>query len=185
MQNNQSDLYINKSKVINIKSELLYREAEDDFYYFNKINSALRKLKRAIKLTSGHTKSIIMSADIYFIKGDFKNALDLYLEAYSYSSNIKCLAGIANCCFSLKKYENALEYADLALNSIKAADALYSQLIEMKINILIELKRYSEAYEFYSKMKFYLQDDFYQNYSLVKEKLNLHKRLNELNLKIV
>ena len=185
MQNNQNTSYIDKSNIINIKSELLFREAEDDFYYFNKINLALKKLKRAVNLTPCHTKSILMAADIYFIKGNFKKALDLYLEAYSNNSNVKCLAGIANCCFSLKKYENALEYADLALNSLRETDGLFSQIVELKINILVELKKYSEAYRLYYKMKFYLQEDFYFNDSLIKEKLNLQKRLNELQLKIV
>ena len=49
MQNIISDKnYIKQSNVINILSETLYREAEDDFYYFNKTNSAYKKLKKAV-----------------------------------------------------------------------------------------------------------------------------------------
>ena len=49
MQNTVSN-FINK-KVINIKSEMLFREAEDEFYYFNNLKKAESKLKKAIELT--------------------------------------------------------------------------------------------------------------------------------------
>ena len=60
MQNLSHTSYINRLKVINIKSETLFREAEDDFYYFINIYSALKKLKEALKLTPYYKKSLIL-----------------------------------------------------------------------------------------------------------------------------
>ena len=65
MQNTSDISYINKSKVINIKTELLCREAEDDFYYFNNVNAAYRKLKKAVELSPFHTKSILLYCHQY------------------------------------------------------------------------------------------------------------------------
>ena len=41
MQNSGNLLYRDNKKVINLQSEVLFREAEDDFYYFNKVNFAV------------------------------------------------------------------------------------------------------------------------------------------------
>ena len=92
------------NKIINIKSEVLFREAEDDFYYFNHLNKAMKKLKEAVNLTPNHLKSIMLYADICFIKGYFNKALSLYLTAEKISSkDSKILASLANCYNSLKK----------------------------------------------------------------------------------
>ena len=190
MQNNQNSFYVIKSNVINIKSELLYREAEDDFFYFNKINSALRKLNTAIKLTPSHLKSLKLLADIYFMKGNFKKALNLYLSAQGIKDDFKSLAGIANCCFAMGKYDNAVNYVDMIIESVRTQNiALYSQLLEIKINSLVKLKQYKRAYDTYVKSKIFADENslksIYDNYELIREKISLQKRLNEVKLKIV
>ena len=50
MQNFGDISYLDSKKIIDIRSEVLFREAEDDFYYFSNINSALKKLKKAKKI---------------------------------------------------------------------------------------------------------------------------------------
>ena len=129
------------SKVINIKSEILCRSAEDDFFYFNKINSAYKKLKEAVELTPYHFKSLLLLADVTFIKGYIKKALELYLKAESInSSDVKVLASIANCFNVLKDYSQALLYCDKALAKFSTHKyELFSQIFEIKMNILMAL----------------------------------------------
>ena len=78
MQNSTSKSYINSKKIINIRSEILCRQAEDDFFYFNNINTAYKKLNEAVKLTPFHFKSLVLLADISFVKGFIKKAISRY-----------------------------------------------------------------------------------------------------------
>lgn len=189
MQNISNSLFINSKKVINMKSELLFREAEDDFFYFNKINSALKKLELAIKLTPSHTKSIMLCADIYFIKGNIKKALSYYKMAQTQTP--RNIASIANCFYVLKEFENALIFADKAIDMLKNEDVLlYSQLVEIKINSLIELKKYKQAYIVFIQSQnildtYSLKHIYTSNYELLNDKLKLQKKLRHSGLKIV
>ncbi len=191
MQNSSNYSYIG-NKVINIKSELLCREAEDDFYYFNKINEAYKKLTQAIELTPTHQKSIILLADICFIKGKIKKALSLYSIAENISpNNSKILAAIANCNYVLENYSQALTYIEKSIKKINLENCeLYSQLLEIKVNILIEQKRYKEAHSSFIKLKninkqISFQTDYNINYKIIIEKLYLKEKLKKSNLKIV
>ena len=175
-----------------MKSEVLFREAEDDFFYFNKINSALKKLEEAVKLTPSHTKSLMMCADIYFMKGNVKKALATYQNAYIYGqSGARCIAAISNCFYSLKDYEQALMWVDKALNTLDREDySLYSQLIEIKINVLVEMKRYKQAYVVFIQSQnvldiISLKNIYNSNYDLINEKLQLQKKLRASRLQIV
>ena len=119
MQNFGDISYLDSKKIIDIRSEVLFREAEDDFYYFSNINSALKKLKKAIFLTPNHTKSLVLCADIYFVKGNIKKALDLYKKADLLTvNNVRIIAAIANCHYSLKNYNEALKYTKTAIKYI-------------------------------------------------------------------
>lgn len=175
-----------------MKSEVLFREAEDDFFYFNKINSALKKLEEAVKLTPSHTKSLMMCADIYFMKGNIKKALVTYQNAYLYGqSGARCIAAISNCFYALKDYEQALMWVDKALNALDREDySLYSQLIEIKINVLVEMKRYKQAYVVFIQSQnvldiISLKNIYNSNYELINEKLQLQKKLRASRLQIV
>ena len=191
MQNSNKYSYIN-NKVINIKSELLFREAEDDFYYFNKINNAYKKLTQAVRLTPTHLKSIILLANICFIKGKIKKALSLYSIAKNISpNNNKITAAIANCNYVLGNYSQALIYIEKSIKKVSFENCeFYSQLLEIKINILFEQKKYKEAYSTFINFKNNLRKisfitDYNINYELLSKKIDLQKKVQKSNLKIV
>lgn len=189
MQNTSNSTYINNKKVINLKSEVLFREAEDDFFYFNKINSALKKLELAIKLTPSHTKSLVLCADIYFMKGQIKKALATYQSVSVKTPRI--IAALANCFYALKNFNEAVLYVDKTIELLKTDDfSLYSQLIEIKINSLVEMKKYKQAYITFIKSQnvidsVSLKHIYSSNYELINEKLKLQKKLRQSRLKIV
>ena len=182
----------NFSKIINIKSEVLCRSAEDDFFYFFKVNSAYKKLKEAVRLSPMHLKSIILLADVNFIKGKIKTALNLYLRAVKINSlNIKALASIANCFYILRNYNQALIYCDKVIFSSNHQNyALFLQIFEIKINILIMQKQYKQAYITLENakqiLKYYHLKSFENiNYQALDKKINLQKKLQKSSLKIV
>ena len=192
MQNTSNLLYINNSKVVNLKSEKLFREAEDDFYYFNNINSALKKLKEALLLTPYHFKSLTLSADICFIKGKIKYALELYLKALNNNNDcVRTNGAIANCYYSLKQFDLALSFAQKALDKIDWENyQLYYQIIEIKINSLVELKEYKSAYITFIQSqnildRVTLNNIFNSNFDIINEKLKLQKKIKHSGLKIV
>lgn len=192
MQNINNISYIKDSKVINIKSEILCREAEDDFFYFNKINSAYKKLTEAVRLTPYHLKSIMLLADICFIKGFIKKALNLYYKAEQISMpNSKILAAIANCEYCTGNYSSALKYCEKALDILNSENfMLFSQIFEIKINILMQQKEYKQAYVAFIQSQNLLDNSALKsihnlNYETLNEKINLQKKLKLSNLKIV
>ena len=192
MQNSGNLLYRDSKKVINLKSEVLFREAEDDFFYFNKINSAFKKLTLAVELTPSHTKSLMLLADICFMKGDIKLALKYYLQAEVICSDkSKIYASLSNCYYALKDFTSAIKYADKSLQLLKSDDfSLYSQLVEIKVNSLVELKKYSEANDLFVQSKNYMDSLTFKSlynssFELINEKLKLKKRLQEVKLRIV
>lgn len=192
MQNTSNILQINKSKVINIKSELLCREAEDDFYYFNNVNAAYKKLKLAVELTPYHLKSLLLYADVCFVKGLIKNALELFVRAEKISPlNTKVLASIANCSYVLGDYSIALQYIEKTIELLNDESiSLHSQLLEIKINILMAEKRYNDAYVAFIQAQNILDSNslksiYNVSYEILSEKIKLQKKLKKSNLKIV
>ena len=192
MRNTNNLLHLHNSKVINLKSETLFRQAEDDFYYFNNINSALKKLKEAILLSPYHLKSLILCADIYFIKGKIKNALELYLRALNINPDCARTNGAAaNCYYSLKQFNSALSFAQKSLDNIDVKDyQLYYQVIEIKINSLVELKEYKPAYITFIQSqnildRVTLNSIYNSNFDIINEKLKLQNKIKDSGLKIV
>ena len=192
MQNSGNLLYRDSKKVINLKSEVLFREAEDDFFYFNKINSAFKKLSKAVELTPFHTKSLMLLADICFMKGDVKSALTYYSQAEVVCSDkSKIYASLSNCYYALKDFSLAIKYADKSLELLKSDEfSLYSQVVEIKINSLIELKEYSLANDLFLQSKNYMDSLAFKSlynstFEFINEKLKLKKRLSEVKLRIV
>ncbi len=189
MQNTANNkIYTN---VINLQSELLFREAEDDLYYFNHLNIAAKKLKKAIELTPFHFKSIMLYADICTIKGQIKKALLLYLKAQKIKPEYRLSACIANCYYLLKEYQKSIEYCDIAVKNYSGYDfSLYSQVIELKINSFINLKEYQQAYITLIRSQnlldpFSLKTIYNSNYGILNEKIKLKKKLHFSGLKIV
>ncbi len=187
MQNINTLSYINKNKIINIKSEVLFREAQDDFFYFNKINSAYKKLKQAIELTPGHHKSIVLLADICFIKGFIKQALNFYKSALKYlPSDSRIIASIANCCYVLNRFDEAIIYCNKAICELTPDDYnLFSQIFEIKINILLSQKKYFTAFNELSSAKSILDFSSLKNYEILYEKINKRKKFNELHFQVI
>ena len=180
-----------KSKVINIKTEILYRSAEDDLFYFNKINSAYNKLKEAVLLTPHHLKSIILLADITFIKGFIQKALDLYLKAEKLNANNpKILAALANCFSMLGDYSNAILYCNKAIFLFNKENyALLEQVFEIKLKILMLQKEYNLAYETLKNAKKILnipsvKSGYDLTYKILNKKINRQK-IKKSKLKIV
>lgn len=192
MQNFGDISYSYNKKIIDIRSEILFREAEDDFYYFNKVNTALKKLENAVSLTPTHLKSLILCADIYFIKGNFHKALKLYESALSLrADDSRIIASVANCCYSLKKYREALKYAGKAIKIISASEiALRIQISEIMVNSYIALNNYKKAFELFAEIDSYAKEfsfeEFHKSaYDYLYEKLEVRKKLNNSGLKIV
>ncbi len=192
MQNTSNITYIDRSKVINIKSELLCREAEDDFFYFNNVNAAYKKLKLAVELTPYHFKSLLLFADVCFVKGLIKNALDLFIRAEKISPlNTKVLASIANCSYVLGDYSKALQYIEKTIEQLNDESiSLHSQLLEIKINILMAEKKYNDAYVAFIQAQNILDSNslksiYNVSYEILSEKIKLQKKLRKSNLKIV
>ncbi|MBQ9245654.1 hypothetical protein IJ182_05235 [bacterium] len=192
MQNTENNLYINRGNIINIKSEILCREAEDDFFYFNNINAAYKKLNESVKLTPNHIKSIILLADVSFIKGYIRKSLKLFNKAEQMGCHsAKIYASIANCNNVLGNYSEALKNCNKAIERINFENfIIYSQVVEMKINILIQQKQYKKAYITFIKAqnildKNSLKSIYNISYELLNKKINVHNRLMQSHLKIV
>ena len=192
MQNSGNLLYRDNKKVINLQSEVLFREAEDDFYYFNKVNLAYKKLSKAVDLTPFHTKSLMLLADICFMKGDVKLALNYYQQAEIVSADKpKVYASLSNCYYALKDFSNAVKFADKSLEMLRSDDfSLYSQLVEIKVNSLVELKKYSEANEIFTQSRNYMDSLTFKSlyntsFELINEKLKLKKKQQQVKLRIV
>ena len=126
------------------------------------------------------------------MKGDIKLALKYYQQAELFCSDkSKIYASFSNCYYALKDFSLAIKFADKSLKLLKSDDfSLYSQLIEIKVNSLVELKKYSEANEIFTQSRNYMDSLTFKNlynssFELINEKLNLKKKLQKVNLRIV
>ena len=181
-----------KFKVINIQSEQLCRSAEDDFFYFDKINSAYKKLKQAVQLTPEHFKSTMLLADAAFIKGRLKEALQLYIKASEINSDsARAYAAAAGCFSALNKHAAAAEYCDKALALLNCDNyGLLLQVFELKISALLAVHEYEQAFKTWQSAELKLRSPLDKfsckiDYELLNKKSNLQKRLSQSNLKIV
>lgn len=172
-----------RNKVINLKSEILFREAEDAFLYFNQPKKAIRLLNESLNLTSLHTKSLVLKGDIRFMQGKIEEALELYLLANQVNNNdSKTLASIANCLELKEDYSNALSYCDKAFLFINEDNCqLYLSLYELKLSILLKLKKYNQAKQFISTAKYRLSIEelvsLKTHNELINSKLQLQSKL--------
>jgi len=179
-----------ENKVINIKSEMLFRSAEDDLFYLNKINSAYKKLKEAVLLTPNRIKILKLLADAAFIKGYTKKALEFYLKADKLNGSGFAAAGAANCFYRLKDYSKALLYCNIAVLSADRNQALILQVFEIKISCLTALKRYKSAYKTLKEAQMMFDRSELTviknlNYEYLSGKIKLMRRIQQSDLKIV
>lgn len=178
--------------IININTEKLYREAEDCFFYFHKEKKAIKLLNEALKLTPAHTKCLKLRGDVYYSLGKIQNALDDYTAAAALKPNDAfILASVASLYEIIGNYSVALAFCNDAINKLNIYNnRIFTQLCELKVNILIGMQKYSEAENYLNFMKKRfssetLYDFGNSNYSFLKKKLALIEKMNSLSLKIV
>lgn len=179
---------MHKSNVTNLKSEVLFREAEDDFLYFNKFKKAIKKLEEAIVLTPSHHKSYNLLGDVLFMQGKVEKALENYKKADKYINNSKIIASIAMCLEAKGEYIEALKHCDKAFLNISEDNCqLYLSLYELKTTILLKLRKYEEAKKLIesSKNNLSIEDlmNFKNHRELINSKLKLKEKIEKMSLR--
>lgn len=181
-----------KKFVTDVRAERLFREAEDDFFYFNKIEAAITKIEKALEYTPNMLKAIIMRANIAFLEGNFEQALDFYQKAESLApQNTKALSGLANVYEVCNNNTKSLEYINKALCILTSDSAqLKKALIDLKSTVLVKLGKYSEAKRLIDESRYaFSDDDFHDlqinNLSTINHKLELREKLKRIKLKLV
>lgn len=191
--------YISHSRILyddnllNIDSERLFREAEDNFLYFNKSNLAVKNLKKAIEYSPCNVKCIKFLGDIYYAEGKIKKAFDCYAQAAAIKpQDAGILASLASINEILGNDEIALEFTELAFKNLKQEDVrLFSPLSNLKVLLLMKLQKYSDAQNFIDSTKKRLPYEDAGNFALIgqhdvlKKKLALREKMERLNIKVV
>lgn len=178
--------------ITDVRAERLFREAEDDFFYFNKIDSAIEKIEKALVFSPGMIKALLMRANIAVIEGNIDLALEFYKRAEGFApQNVKVLAGLANIYEMNNENTKAFEYIEKALNiGVSQYSPLNKALLDLKFTVLIKQKKYLEAQKIINKSRYVLsEEDFRElqsnNLSVLKQKLLLKKKLEKTNLKVI
>lgn len=182
----------NKNIISDVRSERLFRAAEDDFFYLKSPDEAKKKLLKTLDYTPFMTKSILMLASIYILEGKLKDALAMYKEVEKFMpDNMKVLAGIANTYEMLNDNRKALKYVDMAIGS---KDSRYSplvkSLVELKAVILLKLNKVEDVRRFVADSRAVLSlsecRELQANLNLkIKNRLKLNKRIQQGNLQLV
>lgn len=181
-----------EDNILSINAEKLYREAEDDFFYFNKPKRAEKKLKEALAYTPCQIKVLKFLGDIYFATGKMKKAFDYYAQAAALKpSDSVILASLASVNEVFGNYETALKFVELAFQNLLPADVrLYASLSNLKVSLLLGLQRYSDAKAFldFAKKRLSFEDSgrlSSVNQNILKKKIALKERMEKLNIKVV
>lgn len=184
-------MYQKNIVISDLRSERLYREAEDELFYFDNIESAEEKIELALSYFPYFIKARVMNANIKILKGEYEKAIDIYLAAEKIApANVNVLAGLANLYEITDNLLLANKYVNKSLSCGFINAELRKNLIELKISILIRMKKYKEAKSLIDSAKYELNSEELKelqakNLSVIKNKLQLHKKLNKLNLKLV
>ena len=183
---------IRDDNIINIRTEKLYREAEDCFFYFSQYKKAVKKLDEAINLTPAHAKCLKLRGDIKYSIGKINDALEDYTTAAALKPDDAVLLASISSLYEINgNYVAALAFCNMAISKLNVYNnRIFTQLCELKINILISLQRYSEAENYLNSVKRrFSPHDLYgfrnNQYSFLKKKLELIEKINNLRLKIV
>ncbi len=178
--------------VLNIDTERYYREAEDYFFYFDRADKAIKLLKKAIKLTPYHVKSLKFLGDIYFAIGKMKKAFDYYAQAAALKPcDATVMSSMATVCDALSDFKNALAFLDLAFEYLTIEDMrLYAQFCDLKFALLVKMQKYAEAKKFLDTVNKRLPVEekglvASVNREILKKKLSLKERMDNLNIKVV
>ncbi len=178
--------------VADVRAEKLFREAEDEFFYFNNLECAAEKIEKALTFVPKMLKALMMRANIFLLEGNFDGALTYYQLAYEVApNNPKVLAALANTYEINEENEKALHYVEKALSALNSQySPLNKALIDLKITILIKQKKYLEAQVLIKQAKSLLTMDDYRtiymnNISVLKQKLELQRKIKENHLKLV
>lgn len=178
--------------VLNIDTERYYREAEDYFFYFDRADKAVNLLKKAIKLTPYHVKSLKFLGDVYFSIGKMNKAFEYYSQAAALKPcDAVIMSSMATVCDALNNFKNALAFLDLAFEYLTVDDMrLYAQFCDLKFSLLIKMQKYSDAKKFLDTVNKRLpveEKGFVAgvNRDILKKKLSLKERMNNLNIKVV
>lgn len=190
--------YFNNSKILydenilNIDTERYFREAEDYFFYFDRADKAISLLKKAIKLTPYHVKSLKFLGDVYFAVGKMQKAFDCYSQAAALKPcDAVVLSSMATVCDVMNNFSNALNFLNLAFENITNEDfRLYAQFCDLKFSLLVKMQRYSEAKSFLDTVNKHIPTEETAivtsvNRNILKKKLSLKERMNNLNIKVV
>lgn len=188
--------YIQNSKILyddnilNIETERLFREAEDDFYFFNKSKKVINKLTKALELSPCRIKVLKLLGDVYFANGKMEKCFDCYSQAAALKpENAVILASLASVCEAVGKFSTALDFTNLALKHLTIEDIrLFAPLTELKISLLVKLQMYNEAKKVLDFAKKRLSSEevgSLATVSLLKKKLSLREKIDNLNIKVV
>lgn len=178
--------------VLNIDTERYYREAEDYFFYFDRADKAIKLLKKAIKLTPYHVKSLKFLGDVYFAIGKMKKAFDYYSQAAALKPcDATIMSSMATICDALNDSKNALAFLDLAFEYLTIEDMrLYAQFCDLKFSLLVKMQKYADAKKFLDTVNKRLPVEekglvASVNRDILKKKLSLKERMDNLNIKVV
>ncbi len=177
--------------IIYFNAEKLYRLSYDYFYYENNFRLAEKYANAALKYDKRHIKTMLLKANILLAKDDTDGAVRILQKALKFDSkNSQCLYLFAKA-YSIKaEYQSAIKMLDNIFKlEIKDTDFL-SDCYELKISVLIALKKYKMAERILKTLNnrlstddiFYLEENFYktvQNISYVNKDIN--KRILHVN----
>lgn len=184
---------INDDNIVNIDAERYYREAEDYFFYFDKQTLAIKKLKAVLKIEPNNIKSIKMLGDIYFTTGKMKQAFDYYSQAAALKpDNAVILSSLATVCETMDKNNFALDFLNMAFKNYTKRDTkIYAQMCDLKIALLVKMKKYTEAKKFLDTIKKVLPFDEARmvtassHSETLKKKLALKEKMDSLHIQVV
>lgn len=181
-----------KKFISDVRAEKLFREAEDDFFYLNDIESAISKIEKALEFAPNVLKIILMRANMALIEGELEKALEFYKRAELIApKNEKVLAALANIYEICSDYDKSLEYIDRALANLNLKfSPLRTALIDLKSNIYMKQKKYSEASKVIDVAKYsMITPDFRElsasNIAAIKRKLEIQKKIKNVGLYLV
>ncbi|MCR5261539.1 MAG: hypothetical protein K6C94_06835 [Candidatus Gastranaerophilales bacterium] len=184
---------INDDNVLNLDAERFYREAEDYFFYFDRQDLAIKKLKAVLKLEPNNVKSLKMLGDIYYSTGKMTKAFDYYSQAAALKPDSAMLFScLATVCEALNKNKLALDFINLAFENYTNKDfKIYAQMSDLKISLLVKTQKYGEAKRFLDKIQKVLPFDEARNVTaashseILKKKLALKEKMDSLHIQVV
>lgn len=178
--------------LLNLTAERLFRQAEDEFFYFSDSKKSLTLLNKILKTNPQMVKAIILKADIKLMQNKFKEAQELYEKAVVLNhKNPRALSSLAACLDMTGNYSLALKYCHLAFREMTIFYMdLYPSLYELKVNLLIKLRKYEKAQNLLDNAVYDLTSEeigFLKACSqkFLKKKSKLSQRLKISNLKII